>query len=509
VIERLDEQTPYPSQTELVIGLVAAVGIDVGGIFTSLARVMTRFRYECHDLHLSDQLRDLDWQDRLVEAPEDERVWSYMDAGNRLRERWARDDAFALLAINAITLSRAEHGVDRESPLDRHAYVLRSLKRREEADLLREVYGSRFVQLSIYAPKDYRIAALQEQIGGSRVLPADPTPVYTAERLVKRDEAEAVEHGQNVRGIFHEGDVFIDATLDVDEQLTRTIEILFGHPNRTPTRDEAGMFHAVAAMRRSAELGRQVGATICTADGSIVAVGANEVPRAGGGMYWEGDSDDRREFTLGQDTNDARKARLAERVIELLSEQGLLASSAAREDVLKVLASSELDDLIEFVRAVHAEMAALTDAARRGVPVAGTCMYATTFPCHHCARHIVASGISRVVYIAPYPKSLAEELHGDAICVDPAERDPERREVTFEPFVGVGPRRYLDVFAMPPRKDSETGAALEFHAETAIPRLDEIEPLEMVPEILPYIRRERRALELLARVLEAGGPGFR
>jgi hypothetical protein len=65
------------------------------------------------------------------------------------------------------------------------------------------------------------------------------------------------------------------------------------------------------------------------------------------------------------------------------------------------------------------------------------------------------------------------------------------------------------VFAMPPRKDSETGAALEFHAETAIPRLDEIEPLEMVPEILPYIRRERRALELLARVIEAGGPGFR
>ncbi|MDN3612645.1 hypothetical protein QWZ16_23945 [Vibrio ostreicida] len=26
------------------------------------------------------------------------------------------------------------------------------------------------------------------------------------------------------------------------------------------------------------------------------------------------------------------------------------------------------------------------------------------FPCHNCAKHIVASGIKRVVYVEPYPK---------------------------------------------------------------------------------------------------------
>src|SRR5262249_10841871 len=159
-------------------------------------------------------------------------------------------------------------------------------------------------------------------------------------------------------------------------------------PNRTPTRDEAGMFHAVAASKSSAELGRQVGAAICTSDGSLVAIGYNEVPRAGGGVYGEGDDPDAREFTLGRDVNDERKASIAERIAQLLVDEDLVADGTPLERLSKVVAASPLDDLIEFVRAVHAEMAAVTDAARRGVSVAGCVLYVTTFPCHHCARHL-------------------------------------------------------------------------------------------------------------------------
>jgi deoxycytidylate deaminase len=500
---------PFPSQTELVIGLVGPVGIDLSEVFSSLATVLTRFKYECHHIHLSDQLRAMDWDEELVEEPADERLWSYMSAGNRLREMWDRDDAFALLAINAITFARSRVSGDRERPLERHAYVLRSLKRKEEAALLRDVYGSRFIPLSIYAPEEARLGRLERRISQSRVHPIVPTPVYTAQQLIRRDEAEATEHGQDVRGIFHEGDFFVDATGDIEAQLARTMEILFGHPNRTPTRDEAGMFHAEAAAKRSAELGRQVGAAICTRDGSVVAVGTNEVPRAGGGLYWEGDQPDGREFTLGRDTNDERKARLAERIAALLAEHSLAAPDAQPERLVEVIASSELDDLIEFVRAVHAEMAAVTDAARRGIPVAETVLYVTTFPCHHCARHIVAAGVRRVVYVAPYAKSLAKDLHGDAICVDPPDRDPDRSKVTFEPFVGVGPRRFLDLFAMPRRKDHRTGTVRAFDPETAEPRLDEIEPIDMLPEVQPYIRRERIAMELMERVMGERSPRFR
>lgn len=499
----------WPSQSELVIGLVGPVGIDLTEVYRDLAQALSQYKYTSHEIHLTDQLRELDWEDPgLVEEPADERIWSYMTGGNRLREEWDRDDAFALLAINAITLERAKVSGDPEQPAERQAYVLRSFKRREEAALLRDIYGTRFVLMSLYSPKESRLEHLRAQIEKSRIHPLPPEPTYDAAMLVARDEAEADEHGQNVRGIFHEGDFFVDVRANLLEEFRRILEILFGHPNRTPTREEVGMFHAVAAARRSAELGRQVGAAICTTDGSLIAVGANEVPRAGGGFYWEGDRDDAREFTLGQDMNDQRKRHLAEDVAALIISEDLAAPDVDPTALADVIGGSSIDDLIEFVRAVHAEMAAVTDAARRGISVAGAVLYVTTFPCHHCARHIVAAGIDRVVYIAPYAKSLASDLHSDAICVDPPDPGDTGGKVAFSPFVGVGPSRFLDLFEMPARKDKATGAALVFDPTVALPRIAEIESADMQPEVQPYVRRERRAFELLDRIQRERSPRF-
>jgi len=68
------------------------------------------------------------------------------------------------------------------------------------------------------------------------------------------------------------------------------------------------------------------------------------------------------------------------------------------------------------------ETAALTDTARRGVSVSAGTMYVTTFPCHLCARMIVAAGIKRLVYIEPYAKSLALQLYPDSIAADYSEK---------------------------------------------------------------------------------------
>ena len=59
---------------------------------------------------------------------------------------------------------------------------------------------------------------------------------------------------------------------------------------------------------------------------------------------------------------------------------------------------------------VHAEMEALLSCARSGVSPVGGTLYSTTFPCHNCAKHIVAAGLRRVVYVEPYPKSRAVEF---------------------------------------------------------------------------------------------------
>lgn len=496
-----------PPQTELVIGLVGAVGIDLDSFVGELRAVLSGFDYRSHNLHLTDQLQVLKWKSKLIAEPYDERVWSYMSAGNRLCKAWDRRDAFGLLAINAITLERKRLSGDDKIPVDRCAYVLRSLKRHEEVDLLRQVYGPRFVLISIYAPEKTRRRYLKRKIRQSRVVPVRSRPVHRAKDLIRRDHSEATKYGQDVEGTFHHGDFFIDATADVEAQLQRTMEILFGHPNRTPTPDEFGMFQAVAASKRSAELGRQVGASICTTDGAVIAVGANEVPRAGGGLYWEGNPDDAREFTLGADTSDKRKERLVRTIFRRLRNEGRLRKGVKKREIKRGLMRTDIADLIEFVRAVHAEMAALMDAARRGISVANSVLYATTFPCHHCARHIVASGIKRVVYVTPYPKSLADGLHDDSIIVDPPHKRPSRRRVAFEPFVGVGPRRYLELFDMPKRK--EEGELVPFKPRRAVPRVADIEPEELRTDELPYVRREERALSLLGETQANRGPRLR
>jgi tRNA(Arg) A34 adenosine deaminase TadA len=108
-------------------------------------------------------------------------------------------------------------------------------------------------------------------------------------------------------------------------------------------------------------------------------------------------------------------------------------------------------DITEYGRAVHAEMDALLTCARSGVSPVGGILYTTTFPCHNCTRHVIAAGIERLIYIEPYAKSRAEELHNDAIVVEEKARDEGRgihRRVPFTPFVGVGPRKYFDLFSL-------------------------------------------------------------
>lgn len=51
---------------------------------------------------------------------------------------------------------------------------------------------------------------------------------------------------------------------------------------------------------------------------------------------------------------------------------------------------------------VHAEQNAITDAARRGVSVHSTLAYVTHYPCIHCAKLLVASGIKHITYHLDY-----------------------------------------------------------------------------------------------------------
>jgi len=90
-------------------------------------------------------------------------------------------------------------------------------------------------------------------------------------------------------------------------------------------------------------------------------------------------------------------------------------------------------------------MDALLSCARNNISTRDGQIFCTTFPCHNCAKHIIAAGIKRVVFIEPYQKSKAIEFHTDAISVG---FNPAENTVNFEPFVGVGPRRFFDLFSV-------------------------------------------------------------
>ncbi|HWQ42511.1 MAG TPA: dCMP deaminase family protein [Desulfosporosinus sp.] len=65
---------------------------------------------------------------------------------------------------------------------------------------------------------------------------------------------------------------------------------------------------------------------------------------------------------------------------------------------------------MEICRAVHAEQNALIQAAKHGVAIAGADLYTTHQPCVQCTKMLINVGIRRVVYIQPYPDSLADVM---------------------------------------------------------------------------------------------------
>jgi deoxycytidylate deaminase len=88
-------------------------------------------------------------------------------------------------------------------------------------------------------------------------------------------------------------------------------------------------------------------------------------------------------------------------------------------------------------------MFALISAGQNnGSKIKNSSIYCTTYPCHNCARHLIAAGVMNIFYIEPYPKSLAVKLHSDSIT----ENENEYQKVRLLAFDGISPNRYLQFF---------------------------------------------------------------
>lgn len=259
--------------------------------------------------------------------------------------------------------------------------------------------------------------------------------------------------------------------------------LLFGCPTLTPSPQEQALFMAYAASLRSGDLSRQVGAAIIDSHGDLISVGCNEAPKSGGGLYDPpaAGKPSHRDIELGYDSNEREKETIAGRIVQELGAD--VDPSAVRSS----LKTAGFFDITEFGRSVHAEMEALLACSRSGRSAREATLYSTTFPCHNCTRHIIAAGISKVIYIEPYAKSRASALHPDEISVD--QEGPGK--VPFLPFVGVGPRRYFDLFSLTlspgyPIERKRDGKLIPWSRATAPVRLQVKPSTYLQRELLAY-----------------------
>ncbi|MDP2358610.1 MAG: anti-phage dCTP deaminase [Beijerinckiaceae bacterium] len=448
-------------QPELFFGFVSPIGADVKGALRSFGNYLNGQGYRVVEIKVTDiftSLAKYHAPDKpLVRTPQYDRYKSHIAYGNQIRRNFG-DEVLASTSIIRIIRKRLKLGLPDPERFTKTAFLIHQFKRKEEIDLFRAVYGRLFFQISVYSRRGARVDAISRAFASSRNSALPHHYRSQAEAIVQIDENEIDElHGQRVAKIFHDADFLInlDIAKSVQDQVHRFCDLVFSSNSISPTKMEYGMFLAKAAALRTLDLSRQVGAAIFTPQGEVVSLGSNEVPKATGGTYWPDEEHDDREFRRAHDSNDGRKREILSEILTLLGAEKSLEDVLKRADVR----DSQFMDALEYGRIVHAEMSAICDAARLGRSVKGSVLYCTTFPCHMCAKHIVASGLCEVVFLEPYPKSLASELHSDSIEIEGADRGRYQSfpSARFSHFYGVTPRRYRELFERGKRKDDDGG----------------------------------------------------
>lgn len=493
---------------EMVLAFSGPIGCGIKTVIQRTSEILENAGYEVFPIKLS-QFIELSIEKGLAEVKDaphrkdktpEGRYYRLQDGGDYLRTKFG-GDILAEYAIKQIAEIRTENAKEAAQDQDninikeyvpkRFAYLIDQLKHPDEVALLRTVYRNLFHLIGVISVDERR---------RHRLVTAEHILEKNVSSLMERDRKEEEDSGQQLEKTLQLADFFVRNDRPniqiLQNQLERLIKLIHGHNGISPTRHEYGMYIAYAAGLRSACLSRQVGASILDIEGKLLASGRNDVPRYGGGLYsGEEGAEDARCVHKEEQTcfNDAYKHRLRDQICSVLvdelgSRQKKIPSLPLEpeKDEAAVVAEriykeTGIRDLIEYSRSIHAEMDAIISVARAGGgSLVGSTLYTTTFPCHSCARHIVAAGINRVFYIEPYEKSLAKDLHSDSIefeqdgeggCEQEQQSTTQlttkQTKTRFVHFEGVAPRQYLNLFRMHLERKTKEGKVIQVHAASS------------------------------------------
>ena len=451
----------------LVFALSGKIGSGVSFVRDKLNQELYTYGYDTEIIDVAEmvlvngyeQYSDDRDAKEITNLSRAERAKELQRRGNYLRERGGNDFIAKVIFFDYIY----EELINKNEINKRKAYIIDSLKNPAEATFFRKVFGSAVYLIGVMADGEIRKTRLIERKN------------YTEEDynfISSIDEGEQQESwGQNSIATIIEADYFFDNNFDTKDEIAkeseRLLRLIFRTGIDTPRVDEEGMNVAFQVSLKSACLSRQVGAAIYSARGEILSTGFNDVPQFLGGLYgFDGSSPDKRCWVYGAKCyNDDEKNKIIDEILGLAHEN--ISNQVEEKDILQnggekvvvgvmddairnafrnALNRSRVRKLLEFSRSIHAEMEAILSVARKGVQgLIGSTLYCTTYPCHNCAKHIVGAGITRVVYLEPYEKSLAIKLHTDSIS--DASKEKREKRLILDSYKGVAPRRFNQFFS--------------------------------------------------------------
>lgn len=503
---------------EAFIAIIAPIGVNVDQVVSVISEKCRQINYDPNVIKLTDSLKKFNRVPKKFDS-EFDRYKSFISAGDKICVDAKRGDILSLLAVAELIGSSSAD--QRKAMIGaRRINIFRQIKRLEEYRHLERTYGRNIIFVGCYASKDDRVNFLVDKMRSADRGSSKNKLESQALDIISIDEDEDGQRfGQKIIECYPKSDFVIDCSSlkSLEDSCERLFQIYFGHPFVSPNRDEYASYIANAAAYRSLDLSRQVGAAIFSDFGEVISLGCNEVPAPGGGTYWCNDEHDARDYVLGFDSNQRVKEDMARDALFKLRKSGWLDEEKTGDMSLPELAqkvfsrrsydpdeeegpwrTSMLSDIIEYGRMVHAEMNALTDAARFRRSTHGATLYCTTMPCHMCTKLIIAAGIKRVVYVQPYVKSLAGELFQDSVVFDQDEDDASK--VRFVTLKGVTPTGFKRAFAKSERRKEDNGAAKVWDKKQARPNFLTTIPYYKDTEIESLVELQRNDLQEITAI---------
>lgn len=463
-------------ENEIMIGLTGSLGVDFDEVAKVVAKQLSHAGYHVEIIRIAENFAERAHPSKFA------RCYWKMQYGTKQRHQYG-NDYWARRAVESVFQLRRKACVGHR----KIAYLIRSLKNKQEIELLADIYGRNFISIAVFSDSETSVKYLRKKLALSRISVAKAAQqmceinyeldlsddvelsghndLYIsdvddsaaskdsdtlAKFLLSKDQVEThlelKKYGQNFFTCYSSANYFVYQNKNLSAQIARFVDLLFNDPFAEPTVEEYFMFCAQAAAYRSLDLDRQVGAVIVNRENELVASGFNDVCKVGGGHFAQHGHPlsaadlklDQRDYTKDVDFNHNQLDQIATRIAHKLN----------LKPASQVLLREELSSVTEFKRSTHAEMSALLDASRRGVAVRDCTIYVNTYPCHNCTKHLIASGIRRIVFLHPYTKSKARQMYSGMLRHGLSLSDEERSTaLVFEPFLGVSPNRFIYSFS--------------------------------------------------------------